>query len=238
MRNFMKTMSGKMNEILEVKPLVKSLEDSVNMMSDKYDELLKEMKESRKRVNELEKKVEELRTESKTKDECIKDLQIRLQESEQYARNRNIEISGIEQRKNENLREVMHSIASKLNIHLEDSDIDIIHRVPTRNERYPPKIIVQFVTRTKRNVWLSKKKNRLMSSDILEARGKVNSAVYINEHLTAHCQRLLWIAKQEGKKKGYKFIWCREGKVFLKKEDSDATVIRVVSEEEVYQKIV
>ena len=65
----------------------------------------------------------------------INKLQIRMRNTEQYNRNRNIEISGVEAQKDEDLKKFMDNIAEKINVQYNESDIDIIHRLPSRRGR-------------------------------------------------------------------------------------------------------
>ena len=94
----------------------------------------------------------------KERDDVIEDLRIRTRDAEQYDRNKNIEISGLEVAQNVNLVEVMRNIATLINVPFEEGDMDVIHRLPSRrSDTRPPRVIAQFLSRKKRNMWLKNK---------------------------------------------------------------------------------
>jgi predicted RNase H-like nuclease (RuvC/YqgF family) len=228
LRSFMKDISFQMKELLGLKPqittlqkTVDSLEASVQHMSDNYDSILEKLEEKSAKVESLEKNVQEL-------EEVIFSLHIRQRDSEQYARNRNIEISNIDVTQGENLVQIMDKLASKLQIDHSAEDIDVLHRVPHRGpSNAPAKIIVQFKSRTKRDVWLQRKQHGILSSDVVA--NSSGRRIFINEHLCPEWKKLLWQAKSMGKPKGYNMVWYKGGKILVKRNLSDTNVITISS---------
>jgi len=224
----MSNLNKKMDEMMGIKPIVEALETSVQHMSLKYDEILQAMKENSEKMKALEDEVGDLKAQVKEKDTVIMELQKKMIDTEMYARNRNIEISGIPANGNENLNEIMQNIAGCLDLQHNVCDIDIIHRVPSWNKKEHPKIVVQFTTRKKRNEWLLRKKHGITTHDVI--RNSQADPIYINEHLTPYWKKLLADAKKTGKPKGYNLIWFKEGKILAKKNMADKTIIRILSE--------
>jgi hypothetical protein len=232
MRKFMSAVTQKLEELVTVKKTVTALETSVKFMSEKFDETMKKLEESNAKVEMLEKKVDKLTEVNKQSEKVVADLQIRLRDTEQYARNRNVEISGVEQISNENLLDVMDNISEKLGIPFSSEDIDIIHRVPARRGA-TPKIIAQFSSRTVRNQWLANKKKAIIMSNDVVSRGKLTSRVYLNTHLTSQWHELLWKARQHGRPKGYQHVWFRDNKILAKKNLNDSEVIVIITESDI-----
>lgn len=83
---------------------------------------------------------------------------------------------------------------------MEPSDIDVVHRVPTK-EPTKTNIIVRFVSRSRNKLLQTAKKKRLTTSDFGFADA---SPVYINEHLCPEYKALLRkaIAKKKRKRSG------------------------------------
>ncbi|KAK3919442.1 Spindle pole body component 110 [Frankliniella fusca] len=233
-RNFMTLVLGKLevlDELKTLKPMVKDLEVSVSYLSEKYDEVMETFRENKKKINELETKVNKLNSDSLDKDKTISELQMKIRDADQYARNRNIEISGVNEVEGEDLRIIMKKIAAALKIKHEDGDIDVIHRVPSKGKDKNSKIIAQFYTRSKRDEWMQKKRVApVYASDIIDTHS--THRVYLNTHLCQQWKQLLWLAKQEGRPRGYKLIWFWNGKILAKKDVTDQNVIRIVSEQD------
>ena len=87
--------------------------------------------------------------------------ELKVDELEQYDRRQNLIFEGVPQFQNENVTEIILSLASKLNVNLTANDISIAHRLPVKRPRLKsesnvtnrrhPGIIVRFISRQKRN---------------------------------------------------------------------------------------
>lgn len=81
--------------------------------------------------------------------------------ADQQARINNLEISGVPQLKGENLYNIVHKMATKINFALLPTDIDFIHRVrrfvgtSTPEVNLVPNIIIKFTQRKKKNEFLA-----------------------------------------------------------------------------------
>lgn len=210
MNNKLTLMSNEMTEIKE----------TVSFMSEKYDRILEELKDFKKiKANYfvLEKKVEFLENK-------INDL-------EQYSRNKNLELKGIEETPNENLKGIVVKLASKMGVeNISESSIDVIHRVDNRTNREPKDIIVQFNNRTSRNLFLEKKKERVYSNEV--SKGRKDNVIYINEQMTPQTKQIFWETKNMCKEKNYNYVWFREGKIFVRKAQG-TKAIRIKSMEDI-----
>lgn len=142
-----------------------------------------------------------------------------MNEIEQYSRNKNVEIKGVEEVGKENLKEIVVSIADKLGVNMSVEEIDVIHRVNNRNNREPRDIIVQFKRREIRDSLLQVKKVKINNIDI--TKGKLDKLVYINEHLTPYNKMLFWEARKKSNDKGFRFVWIKNGKIFVRKHETE-----------------
>lgn len=66
---------------------------------------------------------------------------------------------------------------------------------------------------------LSKKKVRIVSNELTG--GRNDNIVYINEHLTTHNINLFWQAKLKSKDNNYKFVWTKDGKIFVRRNENE-----------------
>lgn len=233
LRGFMKHVTSKLDgvDLKSMGNTIAAMEKTIEFLSLKYDEVMNELTSSKKKIHELEASVQTLVNENKRITKETTGLQIRLRDTEQYARNRNIEISGIEEKPQENLRNIMQSLASALDVPFQQEDIDIVHRVPSRARGIPSKIIAQFSTRSKRDMWMERKKEkRINVRNILQTDS--DNDVYLNTHLCKEWKNLLWRAKQEGRPKGYHIIKYLNGKIVAKKNFRDSNSVQIVTEDD------
>jgi len=197
-------------------------------------EIRKENVKIAKRLTEVETKLDAL-TKTKNTDTAeiktaVSKVQQNQNEMEQYSRNKNIEIFGVESEKNEDLSDTINRIAEGLNLHSFRHDhIDKAHRLPTRNKNRPETIVIQFKTRHYREEWLMAKKGRINNDDIF--RNGNNEKIYVNEHLTPFYKTLIWKSKQQ-LKTTFKYIWFKEGRIHLRKDDSVKQIHTIKSEED------
>lgn len=214
----------------ELRKELREVKESLEFLSKQFDD-------SKQRNETLQKENEVLQRENLAlKEECsrcmkqLNDHETRITNSEQYSRNCNVEIKGIEEGSNENLQAMLCQMGSVLNEPITASDIDVCHRVKTKNDASCSNIIVQFKSRSKRDAFLLKaRKTKLSTNDIGHS---TNKPVFVNEHLCPALKRLLGMAISKKKACEWKFVWTRNGKIFARK-DEQSRVLRVNSESDI-----
>ncbi|KAG8302451.1 polycystic kidney disease protein 1-like [Homalodisca vitripennis] len=95
------------------------------------------------------------------------------------------------------------------------------HRIPSYNKSRLPAVVVQFHDRDIKEALLSKFREAKTRSYHLTA-DKINRAfppgrVYVNDHLTPENKQFLAMLKKKCHDVGYVFVWCRDGKFFVRK---------------------
>lgn len=71
----------------------------------------------------------------------------------------------------------------------------------------------------KRDAVLQKaRKKNIKTTDFL--RSAPTAPVFINEHLTAKNKNILYEAKKVKKERGFKYVWVRNAKIFVRKNDN------------------
>lgn len=169
------------NEIRDLRTELQSQAQSLTFAHSDIDDLKAKLSAEQAKNAALESQNRELRGKNLALEETAVDLEKRLIHMEQYSRNANLEIQGVIKAENENVTEIVSNIGTAINETITEADIVACHRVPTRNPE-KTSIVVQFVSRTKRDSALKKaRKLRLTNKDI----GLDNpSPVYVNEHLS------------------------------------------------------
>lgn len=206
----------KVDALLEIKITVDKIEESMEVMSSKYDEVLAQMAKQSAEMSDLRKRVMRLEAQDKQKD--VEKLQQELNELDQYSRRLNLEVNGLTYHENENLLAKLNQLATDLKLpQLSESDIEAAHRVPSRNERTrdkPNTVIVRFASRKTKEKWLEKKGELK----------KAKSAIFFSENLTAYNKNLFWQMKTKALENNYNFAWHKNGKLFVRRSPNDRLI--------------
>ena len=57
------------------------------------------------------------------------------------------------------------------------------------------------------------------------------SKVFINDELTATNRKLLWCANQRAKECSWRYVWVKEGKIFMRKDEKNRPTLIQFEEE-------
>lgn len=213
-------------EIRELRTEQRNMTQSLEFSHGVIEELKKSLEaEIAKNANlKSENEAMHMRCNSLEKRTC--ELEKRITNQEQYSRNHNIEIKGVEKRENERVSDIVSQIGAAIGEPIAFSDIESCHRVSTRNPE-KSNIIVQFKSRAKRDVTLKKaKKTRLTNLQI-----GLNSpnAIFVNEHLCPALKSLLGRAIRRKHEHKWKSVWTFGGRIFARQSD-DAAVFQIADE--------
>lgn len=187
------------------------------------------------KLDDLEQKITTYDDKIKRIDDIIANydiLKTKVRNLEQKCRLNNIEISGIPERRWENLFNIVCRMGQVLGCPLNKNDIDIIHRVASVQHGIlePKIIIVRFVSRWKRNNFVSNAKaiGNLTSSKF----GFFESNnVHINDNLIPENKMLLNNCKTIAMSKNYKYVWVKDFEIFVRKKDSSPIIIIKTSDD-------
>ncbi|XP_046674722.1 uncharacterized protein LOC124363518 [Homalodisca vitripennis] len=203
---------------------------SMQFLSDKVDASNKLMDEIRKELALTKKENEGLLQQNVTLKKEVVDMQERMRNLEQYSRKNNIEISGIPTTPNEHVNDIVKDLGSALGVEILPAQIAAGHRIPSFSKARAPAVVVKFHDRAVKENLLAKFREARRRSAHLTA-DKINKAfppnkVYVNDHLAPENKQFLAKLKQKCQEVGYVFVWCRDGKFFIKK-NADSKVQKV-----------
>ncbi|KAH7965260.1 hypothetical protein HPB49_005460 [Dermacentor silvarum] len=128
----------------------------------------------------------------------------------------NLKIQGLPQVQNEDLKKTIENIVDCLGIEVNARDIDVAHRVPSKDKK-KPNIVVKFLTRNARDKLLAAAKKTKLSTNQLGFRE--DEPVYVNEHLCLENKVLLSKARLARREKNWKFVWVTQGKILMRKTE-------------------
>lgn len=201
-------------DAVELKKQVENLEASVGLLNDIIEKL---------REEKLQLAADNKRLASENKA-----LSERMAEQEQYSRMNNVEVRGVPCTQGEDCITVLQTIGTKIGCPLTVTDLDVAHRVPTKVQD-KKNIIARFCSRAKKDEFVSKAhKAKLHLSDI-GVKASVDSAVYVNEHLTPQNKALFSKALALKKQHKWQFLWISNCQIKARKAER-TRVYRIASE--------
>lgn len=221
----LKDIQSKVSTIPSLKKQLDSIKQSMGLLSEKYDMLLAEQEKSKDKIHKLEKAVEAVNNKCTYLEKFNLALQQSLQGYEQSARKQNIEIVGVEQMPDENVKEIVSKIGKIINVSSDDS-IEWVRRMqPRKLGTKPPSIIVGFKNSGMdcRDAWIAERRKLVDVTSNVITGGTKQDKIYINEDLSKSTRTLLWNAKK--KLHGlYQYTWVMNGKVLVKKAEGDKSI--------------
>ena len=226
------------NLILQLSELSAPSLESFNALSIKVEGLVNtcsffqsQVVDNSASLRNLEKINDSLSAQNKILCEQMKVGNKEINNVNQYLRVDNNEVVGLPTTgENEHDEDLLLDCVNAMNLDrepLEKKDIDICHQIPTRRKDQKRIVICKFMLRKSKIAVLSAKKNQRN----LQYRG---SLIFINEHLSPNNRKLFNMASQLKHELNFKFLWTKNGSVFLRKHDG-LEVIEVNDEEVISQ---
>lgn len=198
---------------------IQDVKNSMDFMNAQYEEIFKNHTVISERVAYLEE-------ENKSLQSSVKELRNQINMLEQQSRACNVEIQGVVESKSENLIALVKKLGDIIGCPSEDKIRNCtrtakINRLSTR----PRSIVVQFSTQTIRDNFLasaikynrSKPNNKLNNGHI--GMSNIKDPIFVVEHLSPANKALHAAARLKAKEMGYKYVWVRNGRIFLRKTE-------------------
>ena len=196
------------SKLLSIEEKFDTLQNLVDFMSAKYDELLKQIQGSTEKVVTLISDVKNLK-----RDFVGTQKRTQLIES----------MSCIE---------LVKALGKDMQVDLKDDDISTAHPIPRYDKSADKKIIVKFTRRDDRDEFYSNRKKVLgrkanslkCLKDASATKGvDLNKKIYISESLTPTKKKLFGSVNKLKKKHKWKFIWSNHGRIYFKKGEDMQT---------------
>ncbi|CAH2085059.1 unnamed protein product [Euphydryas editha] len=218
-KDMMKQIDCKFQEMIHN---MTAINTSIEFLEQKYEDVRQELSLKSETILHLERENKSLRTD-------VNDLQSRLSLMELQSRACNVEVQCVPEFKNENLVATINQIASVIKCDIDKKDIITCTRVMKLNKDSPrPRsVLVKFSSPRVRDTFLAASiefnKKAKTNLDKLNTShlgiGGDKKPVYICEHLTPAVKALHAEARLCSKKLGYRFVWVKNGRIFMRKSD-------------------
>ncbi|KAL4701991.1 hypothetical protein ACJJTC_010556 [Scirpophaga incertulas] len=216
----------------EMKNNISELQQSSQLLSDLYEDQKKKtdiLSKEVKQVDEFEVTLNALKEQNRKMASLINS-------NEQRDRQLNVEVVGIPEDKNEDLMRYIADICKYIGVNIIPGDVKHVNRVSpkVKSQGRLRVIIAKLSTRLlKDNIISLGRKKRVTTKDIgLSGDPK---PIYINEHLTPYNKQLLKKCKEIAMKKEYKYVWTKNGRIYIRKNDT-SPAIQIHEEEDLRKK--
>ncbi|XP_046688209.1 uncharacterized protein LOC124373944 [Homalodisca vitripennis] len=141
----------------------------------------------------------------------VSSLETKVRDLEQYSRQDNIEISGLPKTAGrEDERSILRDVGRAIGLEVNENTVVAVHRVPTYSR-------TRVHTPHRGQVHHQRPERRLDTSLQKEKDGY--GLIYIGEHLTPDNKQLLRKLKDACKELNIKYVWCREGKFYVRRTE-------------------
>ena len=236
---------GQVKDLLkkELEPLHSKLETmstessesrtSVQLFSDKYDDLLKQIKQSKEKLHQqrtdlskTNSEVNNIKKDLLSMEEQIANACYEIEELGQYFRRDCLEISGIKATSDCSAESIVQSVGKAIDVPVNEQDISIAHPIPSYNAAAPPKIIVKFTRRSVRNTFYSNRRKlaNKKARDLPDLDLESDASIFISESLTPYKKKLFGNVNKEKKRLKWKFIWTFNGRIFIRNNEHSPVV--------------
>lgn len=147
---------------------------------------------------------------------------------DQYSSLNNLEIRGVPQTQVEDRLTIIQKIGDKIGSPVKVEDIDVVHRVSTRDAG-KRNLIVRFCSHAKRADFLRKARKAHFTIGRLGFSGSSDAAVYVKEHLTPLDKRLFAMALEQKKETRWLYPWT-ENYIIKARKNVDGKVFQIFGE--------
>ncbi|KAF6197986.1 hypothetical protein GE061_001802 [Apolygus lucorum] len=231
-------LSRKLDTLLEkfgsLSKDVQSIEESMGFFNDKFEDMSEILAGIKTDLEETKQANQSLKMENTKLNREIEYLHHKLNVNEQKSLQCDLTISGIPQTANEDVSDIVRAVAVSLEVPIEKENIVRAFRTKP-NRKQGGFVVVQFSSVVIRNKLLFAMKEKKNSVTLRHLNpGFTDLPFYMNERLTPYNSFLLWLTKQHAREYDFKYVWCKDGRVCLRKDEESK---QMVSSKELLGKI-
>ncbi|XP_046662834.1 uncharacterized protein LOC124355719 [Homalodisca vitripennis] len=134
----------------------------------------------------------------------------------------NIEIDVIPETQREDTYAVLNDVGKAIGVELKKEKVVAAHRVPTFSKKRTPPIVVRFTSYDEKDEWINGfQRVRPLMADKINPNLNSSTRVFVNEHLSPENKQLLSKTKEAAREKNYKYVWNRDGRIFVRRSEGE-----------------
>lgn len=222
---------------VDVHNLVKAeIESKMQQVKDDFtittDFICDQQKTLKREIDNKSQVIKDLESENKRLNSEINLLNNRLTSIEKMTRNQNLEIQAVPESRNDNPTTIFQNLCKTLNLEISEDKIHSCRRVAKLNPSSdrPRNILVSLLNPRLRDQVLSAchRYNKVHKNEPLDSTHlglpTERRRIYVTEHLSPECKSLHAAARRTAREKGYKYVWVKYGRIYIRKEDTAACI--------------
>ncbi|CAB3220390.1 unnamed protein product [Arctia plantaginis] len=202
-------LDTEMNKMIKQNTDIKT---SIETMSDKYDEILQELKQTKAENTAIKKE--------------IKLFEQKIELLERNAKASTLELRNIPEQQSENkstLVSLVKNIGDVLGVGVRETDIRNIFRPKMSQNKIAPVIVEFSATTLKENMLktsktFNKENKEKLNTGHLKLAGE-SKPIFVSESLTSNGRRLYFLARQSVKNNKYAGCWTSYGRVYIRQKE-------------------
>ena len=209
------TIENMKNEVSAIKEENKILKKEISAIKEERDVLKLENSKLSRKIERCEYKL------SCIKMRQLQELKVKLDEVEQKFFERDVQLVGVpelpedhECSEEKEIEKIVILAREKMNIMIQNSSIEKLHRLGKRKENKPRDIVVRFRNNRMRNKFYQNRKKTVNYSD-------PENNIYVNDHLTEYRTNIFYATRQLVKRKKIFAAWTQQGNVLIRKNEGD-----------------
>lgn len=211
-----------LKELLDsaLNPFKKKIEEDMGDLTKSVQYMSEVFEQQKKASEDLVREFKALRNENTILKQRIDSLENKLNIQEQREKQKNVLIVGIQKQKLDT-KKVVQKLITAMKIELKSDEIVDSFRLKQKDDG---PILVKFNTEDVKNK-ITRRIKELKGIKVKECglEGE-NKNIYINEDLTYHNQQIFKKAREFRKQNKLASVFCRNGKIFLRKTFSDPPI--------------
>ncbi|CAG9112129.1 unnamed protein product [Plutella xylostella] len=227
-------IKNEMNELQtnqkELEKRVLSLESNQSSVNKNFTEIQSSTQFLASQNDDFIRKIAILESGKKNTDQtsdAVSILESKIDSLEQQARQCNLELSNVPEKRGENLLSLIESLGTLINLQIQQRDIISVHRVPHAqpDSTRPKNIVVKVSSRILRDNILSafRLKKGVMANE-LGLSNNTKHKIYCNEHLTLSNKKLFRECREKAKKCEFKYVWVKHATILARESDHSPVV--------------
>ncbi|KAF6204497.1 hypothetical protein GE061_002839 [Apolygus lucorum] len=202
-----------MSEIADLKKFfsecMKTIENKIDLLNQKFDKQAKELEEIKAENKKLKEDNEALQEEVAT-------LRVEVNQLDTYTRRKNLVVRGVRETKEESVIDIVKNLGEALGIKLEGDDIENTFRIPTRKSTIAKPILVKLKNEKLRDRFIAEaRKKRPTEEEIIEG-GNQQTAVFCEEHIGQGTKQILNHCLQAKKVGELHQVWITSGRTCVR----------------------
>lgn len=200
---------------------IADLVKSVKFMSEQFDNFNSKLKEIMSNIKILQGENKLVKEQNIKLSEEVSNLSKRINQLEQKSLENNVEILGVQEEKNENCVEILNNIASKLNVSL---SVCSAYRTFSSQSNKHRKIVAILDSKEHKYKLITEARKLKLNAHNLNTEW-ASENIYINEQMTQSNKYIFFKARAAARELGYKFIWFKNSKIFVKKDETSKALL-------------